>query len=149
MTLGIADVLQRLTDHAKRTGEFEAVLDYEPISAPAKTGVTVGMWVAGIQPASSGLSATSVRLDIMGRLYRNAFAPPQSDVIILRAFDKLAALLSGDYTLGGTVRQLDLLGAEGAPFVGTAGYDLIDNKIFRMLDFGLSVIINDLWTQAP
>jgi len=152
MTLGASGIVAAVRSHAAATGHFERVITHEPKSAPGN-GLMCAIWWQDLRPvaAASGLVATSVRLELQVRAYQNMLAEPQDDIDtdLLEAIDALWAAYSGDFTLGGLVRDVDLLGAHGDPLSATAGYLTLDNKLFRVGDIVLPLIINDLYPQAP
>jgi hypothetical protein len=98
--------------------------------------------------AASGLASTSVRVELTARGYRNMLIEPQDDTVLLGAMDALVAGLSGDFDLGGQLRNVDLLGAHGAPLAWTMGYVQQDNKLYRIADLTIPLIVNDLWGQV-
>ena len=141
-----------VTDHARGCGLFEAVNGHEPKSAPAQTGLTCAVWVQAIGPAqgASGLATTTGRVELTVRLYSSMLADPPDaiDPALLTAASTLLAAYSGDFTLGGQVKHVDLLGSNGIPLSARAGYLNQDNRLFRVVDITLPMIINDLWAQA-
>lgn len=150
MTLGTAAILGAVKDHATRSGLFEVVLGHEPKSAP-RGGLAAGVWVDRIEPTNSGLDATSGRLTVKVRVYRNMLADPQDDIDVrlLDAVDVLMGAYSGDFTLGGLVKSVDLLGLDGDPLSADAGYLEQDGTLYRVMVITLPMHVNDLWTQAP
>jgi hypothetical protein len=46
------------------------------------------------------------------------------------------------------VRNVDLLGAYGAGLSALAGYLNVDNKMFRVVDLTLPLIVNNVWEQV-
>ena len=70
------------------------------------------------------------------------------DPEIMNAVDVLFAAYSGDFDLGGTVRNVDLEGATGPGLSAQAGYLNQDGKLMRIMDITLPVIVSDLWTQV-
>jgi len=100
--------------------------------------------------SASGLSATSARLVFRIRLYTSMISEPQDaiDPAMLAANIKLMASFSDDFDLGGSVRNVDLLGAYGIPMSSQAGYLNQDGKLMRIIDITLPLIMNDLWTQS-
>ena len=144
-----AGVLAALVSHAKATGQFIDVRDYEPKSAPSAQGVTLAIWAGPMSPVLGGLAATSARMEFTARLYRSMLAEPQSDRVILDALSTYVGRLTSDFTLGDSLRMVDLLGAYGDPLAYDMGYVEMDHKIFRLADIRVPLIINDVWTQAP
>lgn len=150
--LDITGILTALESHAAATGRFERVNRHEPKSSPG-TGVTASIWAQQIRPypPGSGLAATTGVVVFTMRLYTSMTAEPADmiDPEILAAVDVLMGAYSDDFTLGGRVRNVDLLGAAGTPLGAQAGYINIDRTLYRVMDLTIPVIVNDLWTQAP
>lgn len=136
--------------HALTLGLFERVNIHEPKNAPGN-GLSCAIWVDSIKHArSSGLASTSGVVIFQGRIMSNMLAEPQDgiDPQILSAVCVLMAEYSGSFTLGGTVRGVDLLGAEGESLSAKAGYLNMDSRLFRAMELTLPIVINDLWTQV-
>ena len=137
--------------HAMASGVFESVEGHEPKNAP-QNGITAATWVQRIipLPGGSGLAATSGLLTLFFRIYQNFLSEPADgiDPALLTATDVMMTALSGDYQLGGTVRNIDLLGQFSDGLSAQAGYLNQDSKLFRVMDITIPVVINDLWTQV-
>jgi hypothetical protein len=149
MALNVGDILDHIVSHAMTTGYFERVNQHEAKNAPGN-GLTAAVWVRTIRPKRSGLDKTSVKVTFTVRLYSNMVAEPQDaiDPDLMKATDALMALYTGDFSFDGTVYAVDLLGEEGEPLQGDAGYVEIDKKMFRIFDITLPVMVDDVWTQT-
>ncbi|HEX7134074.1 MAG TPA: hypothetical protein VF228_15970, partial [Iamia sp.] len=90
------------------------------------------------------------RVELVTRFYTSFLAEPQDaiDSTIYGAIDHLVGKYSADYTLGGLVMEIDLLGAYGEPLSARAGYLNQDRAIFRVVDLVTPLILTDLWSQA-
>lgn len=152
MALGASGILAAVESHALASGRFDRVNRHEPKSAPGN-GLSAAIWVQSLRPVAtaSGLASTSARLELSERVYVGMLAEPQDDIDtrILEAIDTLMAAYSGDFDLGGLVRNVDLLGEHGDPLSADAGYLEQDKKLYRVMVITLPLIINDLWGQAP
>lgn len=149
----VAVIFDAVESHALTLGLFERVNFHEPSNAPG-TGLSTAIWVqnVGPVPTDSGLAATTGRLELNIRLYGNMAVEPRDaiDPSVLGAALILIGDYSGDFDLGGNVRNVDLLGAAGAPLSGAAGYlELEPGALYRVFTIVLPLIINDLWTQSP
>lgn len=146
--LNTVATLNALQSHALATGLFDRVNTHEPKSAPGR-GVTCAIWAGPVRPApnQSGLDATTARVEWLLRLYTSMLAdtPDTIDPNMQMASDVLFTRLAGDFTLGGTVRNIDLLGAE--PLRTEPGYVNQDGKLLRVITMFIPVIVNDAWTQ--
>ena len=135
-----------------RIGIFDVVAGHEPKNAPGN-GLAFSLHWAGARPhpRQSGLASTTVVVTWVARVWLNMLTEPQDDIdpLVLDATDRLCAAYSGDFTLGGTVRDVDLLGQAGTPLSAQGGYLKIDSATYRTSDITLPLIVNDVWTQAP
>lgn len=153
----IKDVVGTVTDalvsHAQTMGLFETVNRHEFKNAPAGGGLHGNVWFSALAPypGGSGLNVTAARLAFIFRLYGSMLDEPQDDIDenMIVALDQLLAAYSADFTLDGLVREVDLLGAAGVPLSAQSGYLTIGNKMMRVIDITLPLIINDAWEQQP
>jgi hypothetical protein len=138
--------------HAQGLGLFENVLDHEPVSAPG-SGLTCALWVSDVATiaARSGLASVSVRLELGGRVLMPADTEPQGDVdtAVTGAVNGLLREYSGDFTLGDSVAEVDLLGMYGPALRAKFGYTRFDSTTYRAATLTIPLIINDAWTEAP
>lgn len=149
MALDLATPRSWLTSHAQALGLFERVLSHEPVSAPG-SGLTFAVWLGDIGPTQrSGLNSTSARVTFNGRVYLPADTEPMDDVDIVIGGAAAAVIgeYSGDFTLGGSVRNVDLLG-EGEALRARLGYLQMDSTAYRIATLTIPTIINDVWTQV-
>lgn len=150
MSIDGAGIMGAVADHALRSGLFERVNGHEPKNAPGN-GLTAAVWVDYVGPVlSSGLATTSARLVLNVRIYSSMLQDPQDaiDPNIIAAVDDLFEAYSGDFDLGGRVRNVDLLGSSGTALSAQAGYLEQDRKNFRVMTITLPVIVNDAWEQV-
>lgn len=152
MALDATTLLDRTVSHALALGHFERVNQHEPKNAPG-LGLSCAVWVDDIGPArgQSGLNATTARVVLNVRLYTSMLTEPMDDIDpnLMVALDALMGAYSGDFTLGGAVRNVDLLGATGTPLSARAGYLNQGGKLYRVMTITLPLIVNDLWEQTP
>lgn len=151
MAINPEGTLSAVTSHASALGVFDAVNGHEPMRKPGR-GITAAFWVQSVGPArgGSGMSSTSIRLAVRGRLYTSLLTKPldRIDPNLLGACGKLMAAYSSDFTLGGIVRKVDLLGQFGDGLEANAGYLQHDDGTYRIYDINLPLIINDVWEQG-
>lgn len=152
MTLDATGIVNAVMSHAMASGLFSRVNGFEPKSHPG-SGLTAAVWAdtIGPIPAASGLAATSGRVVLKMRLYTNMIQEPQDaiDPEMLKAVDVLMTAYSGDFTLGGLVRNVDVLGSSGTPLSAQAGYINVSGQLMRVYDVTVPIVANDLWVQAP
>ena len=143
-------LVSRLESEAMSLGVFRSVNFHEPKSAPG-TGLRLSIWCQSIEPiaAASGLASTSGYVVVWARAYGNMLSKPEDEIDprLMTAMATLMGAYSGDFTLGGTVRNIDLLGEYGEKLSAQAGYVTIDSHLYRQMTLTVPCIINDLWTQ--
>ena len=152
MSLDLTSYRSVAMSHAQSLGLFGNVLGHEPVSAPG-SGLTYALWVArvGTVPAGSGVRAGTGRLELTGRVFMPADTEPQDDVdiAVTGAVDALMTAYCGDFEFGGSVRNVDVFGAHGAPLGAVFGFSRFDSTTYRVATLTVPLIINDLWTEAP
>lgn len=150
MALNVSALFAAMQDHALESGLFETVNGHEPKRAPG-TGLTAAVWSQSIAPSpeSSGLRATTGVLVFNLRIYQNMLMNPQDaiDPAVLGAVDYLMGAYSGDFSLGGLIKNVDLLGYSGTALSAMAGYLSQDSKLYRVMTLNVPLIINDIWDQ--
>lgn len=146
-----AAYVDAIVSHAMSTGYFSRVNKHEPKSAPPD-GLTGAVWFNSIDPlrANSSLYQTSVRLAVTVRIYIGMIEEPQDgiDDQVMECVDTLMEAYTGDFTLDGLIREIDLLGQHGPPLSCLTGYLTIDKKMMRIADITVPLIINDAWVQT-
>jgi hypothetical protein len=152
VALDLTTYMSAAASHAQALGLFEQVLGHEPVSAPG-SGLTYALWVKRVTPipARSGLATVSVRLELTGRVLMPADSEPLDgvDIAVTGAVDELMNAYSGDFELGGSVANVDLLGMHGAPLGAEFGYARFDSTTYRAATLTIPLVINDVWTEAP
>lgn len=148
MSLGTLSILNKVVSHALTLGVFEKVNTHEYKDAPGK-GLYCEIWSETIAPARSGLDVTSAVLILNVRIRSDMIAEPQDsiDPNIIDAVDKLIDAYTGDFELGGTARNIDLLASSTPGVRADAGYLDQGGKLFRIMTITLPIIINDVWNQ--
>jgi hypothetical protein len=151
--MDLSAILSAIESHALRLGVFETVNTHELKSAPG-TGLRCEIWNQSGGPAlrGSGLQQTSAVLLWQIRVRTNMLAEPQDriDPEVMGAVDLLITAYSAGFTLGGLVRNVDLLGAAGQGGLRwQAGYLRQDQGVYRVMDVYLPTVVNDAWPQVP
>jgi hypothetical protein len=151
VTLDASGIQAQLLSHAQTLGIFENSRGHEPKNAPG-LGLNFACWVdeMGPIPSRSGLAVTSALLVFNLRVYNPMTEEPQDEIDprVLRAVDALMGAYTADFDLGGSVEQVDLLGAYGPPLKARAGYLQQDGKVFRTMVITIGLVVDDLWTQS-
>jgi hypothetical protein len=151
--MDIASILDQVISHAEATGIFDAgVNGHEPKSSPGN-GMSCAVWAQRISPLplGSGLSATTGLLTLNVRIYTPMLQQPYDaiDPAVVAAVDALLTEYSANFTLGGNVRNIDLLGAFSPGLMAEAGYVNQDGKLLRIMTITFPIVINDLYPQVP
>jgi hypothetical protein len=136
---------------AMKTGYFRRVNTHEPKASPG-SGLTCAIWAQTVEPvaAASGLASTSGYVVLWARIYGNMLQKPEDDIDprLMKAGSSLIGAYSADFTLGGTTRNIDLLGEYGQKLGGQAGYVAIGDSMYRIFTVTVPCIVNDMWTQV-
>lgn len=152
MALDTRPIKNAISSHAAASGYFERVTGHEPKSAPG-SGLLCAIWRQRTRAIAlaSGLAATAAKVDFMARIYTNMLTDPQDEIDPRQdeAADAFLTALQGDFTLGDTCRNIDILGEFGVPLELEAGYLDQDHKLYRVIDLRIPVIVNDVWEQVP
>jgi hypothetical protein len=141
-----------LVSHLMATGWFDGgVNTFEPKAAP--TGqFHAAVFLDGVVPVPelSGLAATTYRYTYMVRIFRDMLADPvgQIDPDLNVLADKIIDDINGDFTLGGNVRLVDVLGETGDPLNVRAGYIQVNQSMYRTIDLIMPLVLNDAAAQA-
>lgn len=151
MALNTQAIIDAVCSYAEATGYYDRVQAHEPKSAPGN-GLNAAVWVDSVRPIPqrSGLAKTSAVLALNLRIYQNMLSEPQDaiDPNVTIACDALMNAVTGGFTLGGAVSEVDLLGEYGQPLGAQAGYLQQDNRLYRAVTVTIPVVINDCWDQS-
>lgn len=144
-------IMHAVVSHAMSLGLFDSVNQHEPKNAPGGSLICSIWWNGTEAVDSSGLASTTARVEFNVRLQIPMLRQPvdRIDPDIMNAQDILMGAYVGDFTLGGLVRQVDVRGIHGEKLRAIPGYITQDQKVFRVADIQLPLIVNDAWTEAP
>lgn len=152
MGIDFAPIVAALESHALETGLFARVNKAEPKSAPGP-GLMCAIWAGSVAPVArrSGLSSVSVLVTANVRIYTNMLADPVEmiDPAVMDATSALMNAYAGDFTLGGLITAVDLLGSVGGTGLNAqAGYLDLDGRKFRIMAIQVPMIIDDVFEQV-
>jgi hypothetical protein len=148
--VGAGDALSELHNVAKRLGVFEVARVGEFRGAPPN-GVCFAVWAQELgSGVGGGLATTAPLLSATARIYAPGTRKPERDleIDVLNAADLYLGGLNAGFTLGGVARNVDILGEQGDPLKWQFGHIVIDNKIFRIADLQVHVVLRSEWAQA-
>lgn len=151
MALNTTAILDSVQSQVQALGLFDTVNMHEPKSKPGN-GLTCAIWADKIAPvpAGSGLAVTTGLVTLALRVYTSMLQQPFDaiDPNMISAVDALIAGFSDAFTLGGNVRNVDLLGMFGTPLSAQAGYINQDGKLMRVMTLTIPLVVNDIWPQV-
>lgn len=138
-------------DAIMTVGRFESVAMHEPKSAPID-GMSAAAWFQRFVPvgAASGMNIASGLMLYNCRLHMSFMSEPYDDIDreLKQAGAAVMGSFIGGFSLAGTIRSVDIFGANGFGLTMVFGYVSLDNKLFRIADIQIPLIVNDLWTET-
>lgn len=153
MAFDIEATINVITSHAAASGWFSQVTAYEPRSLP-KGGdrLSAIFWLDEFRPEAkaSGLAATSAYMIMRARAMLPLRSAPEQtiDLRLAKASIEYCRRISGDFSLGGNVRNVDLLGSRGTGLSFRLTYVEQDGTWYRASMITIPCIVNDVWPQA-
>jgi hypothetical protein len=139
-------IFQALQSQLQALAIFQAVDRHEPENAPGNR-LYASITLSGIRASGqvSGLGSVSGVITFTVRVWSWSMQRPLDDVDpeVLGAVSAVMGAFSGGFTLGGTVRNIDLMSMTAA-----AAWAEFEGKQFRVLEVTVPVIVNDLWTEV-
>jgi hypothetical protein len=140
-------LFQALESHALSLNLFRRVNLHEPENAPGE-GLSCSITLGSVTASGnlSGLKAVSGTITFQVMIFNPMQQKPLDgiDPAILAAVSQLLAAYSGNFTLGGTVRDIDLLSLRAEP-----AYVESDGKPFRVEQISVPIVVDDLWGMSP
>lgn len=150
----IKDTMVKLQSHLRAMGNvYEAVIGEpsQPFTPAGQTQrVAAAIWFVSWFPTLT--LATSVEGFVLNvRLHIDAFAQPLGDheLALVDTCNEFTTDLQQDYTLGGTVREIDISGQFSPGMTAEAGRITLSTQMYRIIDITVPVVVNDVATQAP
>lgn len=142
-------LLDAIASAAMSNGWCQSAETFEPKSAPM-SDFHFAVVMMNATPYHSGLTSTTFRIELACRIYVSMLREPQASIdpdITAAAWDLIQSYSAG-FTLGGLVRNVDLLGESGEPLDLKFGYIGIDKRLYRIAEITLPVIVSDVFTQG-
>lgn len=136
-----------LESHAKLLNIFARVNTHDSENAPG-TGLSCSILLGPIAGDGklSGQGSVSGTITFLVMVWNPLMQRPLEgvDPAVLTAVSTLLNEYSGNFTLGGTVRNIDLLNLRADPvYVNQEGTE------FRVMQVTVPIAINDLWVMSP
>jgi hypothetical protein len=134
-----------IRSYAQKLGIFQAVDTHEPENAPGSR-LYCSIVLGPVRPVpSSGMASVSGQVTLTVRVWSAAMQRPLDDIDpeALATISALMGAFAGGFTIGGTVRNIDLFAMQAVP-----GWVDADGKPFRVVDISLPIVINDMWAEV-
>lgn len=148
--LDVGRIMNALASYAGRIGALERVRLSEP-KTEVSSGLSAALWFQSIDPIQqlSSLSKTSLRVELVFRLYDNMNREPTDtiDPEMTRVTNLLFNALHAGFTLGGLITQVDVIGTYGPPLRSQAGYIQQSGKLQRAISIYIPCIIVNAYAQ--
>lgn len=148
---GVYALFDSVRTHCLNLALFGGVTTHEAKSKPMGD-MSAEIWGMAIRalPQVSGLGETAGLLTFHIRIRTPMMQKPEDDTDkrLMSASLTLIGEYSGNFTLGGTVMAIDLLGMHGESVGAQLGYLEQDGTLFRVSTVVLPIVIDNLWTQG-
>jgi len=134
-----------IQSYAEELGLFQAVDLHDPWNAPGNR-LFCSIMLGQVKPVtSSGLNSVSGQVTLSVRAGSIELQKPLDSINpeLLSAVSSLMGAFAGGFTLGGTVRNIDLFGMSAAP-----GWVDFEGKPFRVVEISLGIVINDMFAES-
>lgn len=149
-TLDCGALMDDIVSFALQLGVFESVNKFEPTGNIGTYEAVVLFQGMGPARGASGLNATSVRVEFVLQIYSNMIAAPpdQIDPNIASATALVMEALTNNFSLGDTVREVDVLGEFGVPLSSKARYIQVSSALYRYMEITIPIIVDDVFGQV-
>lgn len=139
-----APTLRRVQSHIGGLGYFPTVVIGEPKSMAVNAVMTCAIFFRDVRVTRVSLSGPVLAMSTWARIYIPMLQEPQEQIefALARAYFAILTSLSGDITLGDTVRNIDIGGAEGSALDERYGYADVSGTMCRVGDIALDVVID-------
>lgn len=135
-----------IQSYAQELGIFQSVDTHEPWNAPGnRLFCSINLGPIRPVPAASGLAAVSGQVTLVIRVWSSALQKPLDNIDpeLLAAVCSLMGQFAGGFTLGGTVRDVDLMAMSAQP-----AYVDFEGKPFRVVEISIGIVVNDMFAEV-
>jgi hypothetical protein len=150
MAFAIRDTLVALEGHLEASGYFGKVQVGEFKSAPDEV-FAASVWLVGASAYQVYLDGGSAEVHTVNvRIYRRLFSESESEIEydIAQAVSQTMSDFSGEFDLGGTIRNIDIGGIAGASLSVDFGHLDVGGTLFRVADITVPMLVDDSATAA-
>jgi len=151
MAFNIKASLDAILSHLAASGRLSSYSLGEPVKVPegAKLHGAVYMRRSGVDHLYLDGGTGEVHAVVV-RLYRAVLRQPQSEgeLELVNAVSELTEDFAEDYTLGTTVREIDLAAQFGEGISAEWGHVEVSGSMFRVVDITLPLVVDDSATAA-
>lgn len=136
--------LRRVESHIAGLGYFPTVVIGEPKSMAVNAVMTCAIFFRDIRVSKVMLNGPVLAMGTWARVYIPMLQEPQEQIefALAQAYFAILNSLSGDITLGDTVRNIDIGGADGSALDEKLGYADVSGTMCRVGDIALDVVID-------
>ena len=134
-----------IQSYALELGIFQGVDLHEPWNAPGNR-LFCSINLGTVRPVmSSGLASVSGQVVLVIRVWSSALQKPLDDIDpeVLAAACSLMGALAGGFTLGNTVRDVELMAMSAQP-----AYVDFEGKPFRVIEITCPIVVNDMFAEV-
>jgi hypothetical protein len=151
MPFDIGDTLDRIETYLSKSGHIRGGQQIGAYTQPPDTGqgpaafiTMTGTSVVEITLAGNPIEQHVVMITILLDALREPASGVEKDLAVA-ASNVLTDLLS-EYDLGGSIRNVDPAGMHGTGFTTRWGYLEISNKMYRIVDITIPLVVD--WTDS-
>ena len=148
MAFDATTTMRAIESYLLQTGMFRHVQIGEPKQPPQ--GISAAIFMSAINTRSLSFTAAVEIHVVMVRLYHNLITDP-AEVPFITLDDALLQLeeaLHGDFTLEGTIRDVDFNGIHGAQYDAVFGYLDLSGVQYRVADVTIPLIVDSPTVMA-
>lgn len=139
-------LFEAIRSKAKKLGIWTGDVPTHDPESPPSGRLNCSISLGPVKPVtSSGLGAVSLQVTLMVHVWSFAMQRRLDDIDpeALGAVCALMGAFAGGFTLGGTVREIDLFQMSAQP-----GYVDFEGKEFRTVAISLPITINDMFAEV-
>lgn len=142
-------LFKALQSYAQKLNLFQAVVTSEPENAPGNRlycSIVLDDPCITCDGSRSGLNSVTGTISFLVNIWSAANQRPLEsiDPEVLAVAGSFIGALAGGFTLGGTIRNIDLFAVRARP-----AWADFQGKQYRVMQVNVPAVINDLWTEEP
>ena len=141
----ISDTLGVIQSHLASSGYFQLTQIGRPRQLPRGAAFSASIWLRRTTIPIVTLKTAIKLYTIVIRVYRDMLAEPTESIELDLSdiISRQAATLTGDFSLGANVRNIDIGGIRGTPMRATWGHESVGGVMYRTADLIFGLEVND------